>query len=125
MVIGTAPGWALTPDGGTGSLRLPVLVVGAGATEASTGLSGQDLDLDRTAPIRRTPRRATHVLLSGGLVGSLLPTVQAVGGEDLVPAKDVLRACAELTGLAALGTALLGLTGPRRRSDLVPRPRAS
>ncbi|MER7968036.1 hypothetical protein ABTX35_03315 [Streptomyces sp. NPDC096080] len=65
------------------------------------------------------------MLLSGGLVGSLLPTVRAVGGEDLVPAKDVPRACAGLTGLAALGAALLGLTGPRRRSDLVPRPRAS
>lgn len=100
---------ALTGDGGAapGGSQLPAIVLTAGAMALSVGLVGQDLDLDRGAAIRWTPRRAAHVLLGGAIVGAVLLAVQAVG-RDLATTAFVARDCAGLAGLAALGAAAAG-----------------
>ncbi|MEU9455853.1 hypothetical protein [Streptomyces sp. NPDC048277] len=109
VVISAVAVWALARDGGggPGDQRLPVLVLAAGAMAASTGLGGQDLALDRTAAIRWVPRRAAHVLLAGAVVAAVLLTVQAAGG-SMATTAFVVRDSAGLTGLGALGAALLG-----------------
>ncbi|MBQ1088915.1 hypothetical protein [Streptomyces sp. B93] len=109
LVISAVGVWALTrdPGEGAGDPRLPVLFLAAGAMAASTGLGGQDLDLDRTAAIRWVPRRAAHVLLAGSVVAAVLLTVRATGG-GMVPTAFVVRDSAGLMGLAALGAALAG-----------------
>ncbi|GAA2346117.1 hypothetical protein SVIO_004590 [Streptomyces violaceusniger] len=63
VVISTVTVWAFARggSGGPGDPRLPALALAAGAMALSTGLSGQDLALDRTAAIRWAPRRAVHV----------------------------------------------------------------
>ncbi|MEU6522925.1 hypothetical protein ABZ892_08755 [Streptomyces sp. NPDC046924] len=109
VVISTVAAWALSRNGGggPGDPRLPVLLLAAGAMAASTGLSGQDLALDRTAAIRWMPRRAAHVLLAGAVVGTALLAVRATG-EDMASTAFVVRNSAGLMGLAALGAALSG-----------------
>ncbi|GGX13960.1 hypothetical protein [Streptomyces lomondensis] len=109
VVISAVAVWALTRDEGEGpgDPRMCVLVLAAGAMAASTGLSGQDLALDRTAAIRWVPRRAAHVLFAGAVVGAVLLTVQA-GGEEMATTAFVVRDSAGLMGLAALGAALSG-----------------
>ncbi|MFD9323405.1 hypothetical protein ACFWDQ_38155 [Streptomyces sp. NPDC060053] len=109
VVISAVAVWALARDdgGGPGDPRLPVLVLATGAMAASIGLSGQDLALDRTAAIRWVPRRAAHVLLCGAVVGTVLLTVQAMGG-DMATTAFVVRDSAGLMGLVALGAALWG-----------------
>ncbi|MDR6978379.1 hypothetical protein J2X68_005105 [Streptomyces sp. 3330] len=108
-VIGAAAVGALVRDAGgaTGDPRLPVLALATGAMAASTGLSGQDLALDRTAAIRWAPRRVAHVLLCGAAVGTVLLVVQALG-RDMAGTAFVVRDSAGLMGLAALGAALSG-----------------
>ncbi|MFI1509504.1 hypothetical protein [Streptomyces sp. NPDC020597] len=109
LVIGTVTLWALAGDDGQGPAdpRLPVLILAMGAMAASTGLSGQDLPLDRTAAIRWAPRRAAHVLLAGAVVGAAFLTAQTMG-EHRAAAVFVVRDSAGLMGLAALGAALAG-----------------
>ncbi|MFI1207346.1 hypothetical protein ACH4UV_07015 [Streptomyces sp. NPDC020802] len=109
VLISAMAVWALTRDatGEPADLRLPALVLAMGAMAASIGLSGQDLALDRTAAIRWAPRRAAHVLLCGVVVGTVLLTVQTLGGDPATIA-FVVRDCAGLMGLAALGAALSG-----------------
>ncbi|GAA2281049.1 hypothetical protein GCM10010145_60840 [Streptomyces ruber] len=108
VVIGTVAVWTLAGDGGgPGDPRLPALVLAAGAMAASTGLSGQDRDLDRTAAIRWAPRRAAHVLLAGAAVAAVLPAVQTTG-KDLATVAFVVRDGAGLMGLAAVGAAVCG-----------------
>lgn len=109
VVISAVAVWALARDGSEEPVdpRLPVLVLAAGVMAASTGLSGPDHALDRTAAIRWVPRRAAHVLLAGTVVAAVLLTVQALG-ENMAPTTFVVRNSAGLTGLAALGAALAG-----------------
>ncbi|WP_413114479.1 hypothetical protein ACK1X7_00405 [Streptomyces sp. CY1] len=109
VVITTVTVWALAQDGsgGPGDLRLPALVLAMGAMAVSTGLSGQDLALDRTAAIRWAPRRAVHVLLAGSVVDVVLLAVQGAG-KDLATAAFVVRDNAGLIGLAAAGAAVCG-----------------
>lgn len=109
VVISAVAVWALARDGGEGpgDLRLPVLVLAAGAMAASIGLSGQDFALDRTGAIRWVPRRAAHVLLAGAVVGAVLLSVQTMG-EDMATTAFVVRDSAGLMGLVALGAALSG-----------------
>ncbi|MEU7473546.1 hypothetical protein AB0A94_34400 [Streptomyces sp. NPDC044984] len=109
VVISAVAVWALARDssGEPWDPRPPVLVLAAAAMAVSTGLSGQDLALDRTAAIRWAPRRAAHVLLSSGIVTTVLLTVQAVG-EDMATTAFVVRDSAGLMGLAALGATLSG-----------------
>lgn len=109
VLISAAAVWVLTRDGSAapGGAQLPAVVLTAGAMALSTGLGGQDLDLDRSAAIRWAPRRAAHVLLGGAIVGAVLLTVQAVG-RDLATTAFVARDCAGLAGLAALGAVVAG-----------------
>ncbi|AGP52127.1 hypothetical protein [Streptomyces rapamycinicus] len=109
VVMSTVTVWALARDGsgGPGDPRLPALVLAAGAMAVSTGLSGQDLALDRTAAIRWAPRRAVHVLLAGAVVAVVLLAVQATG-KDMATAAFVVRDSAGLMGLAAVGAAVCG-----------------
>lgn len=109
VVIGTVAVWASAGDGGSGDLRLPVLVLTAGVMAASVGLSGQDVALDRTAAIRWVPRRAAHVLLAGVVVAVVLLMVRTPGGDMTATTTEfVVRDGAGLMGLAALGAALAG-----------------
>ncbi|MGC4983396.1 hypothetical protein ACLQ18_22645 [Streptomyces sp. DT193] len=113
VVISAMAVWALAPDGdaGPGDPRLPTLALAAGVTAASIGLGGQDLALDRTAAIRWAPRRAVHVLLIGTVVTAvLLAVLLAVrtAGEDLATTAFVVRNCAGLTGLCAVGATVCG-----------------
>ncbi|MFI5871506.1 hypothetical protein ACIBAH_03495 [Streptomyces sp. NPDC051445] len=109
VLISAAAVWVLTRDGSAapGGAQLPAVFLTAGAMALSTGLGGQDLDLDRSAAIRWAPRRAAHVLLGGAIVGAVLLTVQAVG-RDLTTTAFVARDCAGLAGLAALGAVVAG-----------------
>ncbi|MFF2511846.1 hypothetical protein [Streptomyces sp. NPDC058086] len=109
VVISAVAVWTLARDdsGGLGDPRLPVLVLATGAMAASTGLSGQDLALDRTAAVRWVPRRAAHVLLCGAVVAAVLLTVQTMG-ESMATTAFVVRDSAGLIGLGALGAALSG-----------------
>ncbi|MFF3851356.1 hypothetical protein [Streptomyces sp. NPDC002328] len=109
VVISSVGVCALARDGaaGPGDPRLPVLVLAMGAMAASTGFSGQDLALDRTAAFRWSPRRAAHVLLAGAVVGMVLLGVQVVG-ESTAAVAFVVRDSAGLMGLAALGAAISG-----------------
>ncbi|MFF6781974.1 hypothetical protein [Streptomyces sp. NPDC012510] len=109
VVVGAVVVGVLARDGngGPGDPRPAVLVLAAGVMAASTGLSGQDLALDRTAAIRWAPRRAAHVLLLGAVVGAVLLAVQAMG-EPMATTAFVVRDSAGLMGLAALGAALSG-----------------
>ncbi|MFS8199366.1 hypothetical protein ACLVWQ_11835 [Streptomyces sp. CWNU-52B] len=109
VVLSAVAVWVLVRDGGEGPAdpRLSVLVLATGVMAASIGLGGQDLALDRTAAIRWVPRRAAHVLLAGAAVGATLLAVQLMGGPTATAA-FVVRDCAGLMGLAALGAALAG-----------------
>ncbi|WP_323184539.1 hypothetical protein [Streptomyces sp. NBC_00199] len=109
VLISAVTVWALTRDGSTApdGSHLPAVVLTAGAMALSTGLGGQDLDLDRSAAIRWAPRRAAHVLIGGAIVGTVLLTVQALG-QDLATTAFVARDCAGLAGLAALGASVAG-----------------
>ncbi|WP_320781547.1 hypothetical protein [Streptomyces sp. CRN 30] len=109
VVIGTVALWAFAGDGGAepGDPRLPALALAAGAMAASTGLGGQDPDLDRTVAIRWIPRRAAHVLLAAAVVAGVLLAVQTVG-RDLATTAFVVRDSAGLMGLAALGAVVCG-----------------
>ncbi|MEU3612286.1 hypothetical protein ABZ725_08195 [Streptomyces sp. NPDC006872] len=112
VVISAVAVWALARGGGEGpgDPRLLVLVLATGAMAASIGLGGQDLALDRTAAIRWMPRRAAHVLLAGAVVGTVLLTVQSMGGDGggMATAAFVVRDSAGLMGLVALGAAVSG-----------------
>ncbi|WP_275562348.1 hypothetical protein [Streptomyces sp. 5-6(2022)] len=109
VVISTVTAWAFARggSGGPGDPRLPALALAAGAMALSTGLSGQDLALDRTAAIRWAPRRAVHVLLAGAVVAVVLLVVRGTG-EGLATAGFVVRDSAGLMGLAAVGAAVCG-----------------
>ena len=109
VVISAMAVWALAPDGdvGPGDPRLPTLALAAGVTAASVGLGGQDFALDRTAAIRWAPRRAVHVLLIGTVVATVLLAVRTAG-EDLATTAFVVRNCAGLTGLCAVGATACG-----------------
>lgn len=52
-------------------------------------------------------RRALHVLLIGTVVGAVLPATQTMG-EDMATTAFMVRNCAGLTGLCALGATICG-----------------
>ncbi|MDT8911379.1 hypothetical protein [Amycolatopsis sp. PS_44_ISF1] len=83
------------------------LTLAAGIAVAAAGLSGQDLDLDRTAAFGWLPRRFGHLLLIGVLAAALLLVVQAPGPVQ-VETSVVLRDGAGLLGLAGLAATLFG-----------------
>ncbi len=71
------------------------------------GLSGQDIDLDRTAAIRWAPRRILHLLLIGGLgIGAVL--LPRLWEAERVPVEIIVRNAGGLLGLAGIAAVLFG-----------------
>jgi hypothetical protein len=101
--------WAVARDGeGThGDPRLSVLALTAGAPAVSIGLDGQDPAPDRTAALRRVPRRAAHVQPGGAVVGAALMAVQTVG-KGLAATAVAVRDVSGPMGLAAFGAVVGG-----------------
>lgn len=95
------------PDPVVGA-RLPPLALAVGAAVAAGSLAGADPALDRTAAIDWRPRRLAHVLAIAVVVVFAFQGIQAVGGDRLLPIAVALRDGAGLTGLAALGVAVVG-----------------
>ncbi|WP_405984997.1 hypothetical protein [Streptomyces sp. NBC_00872] len=105
--------WSLPRSGTSGDPRMVALLLTSVVAVASTGLSGQDLALDRTAAIRWAPRRAAHVLLIAALAVAVLLALSALsvlsapGGEP-VPVAYAVRNSAGPAGAAAIGAAVWG-----------------
>lgn len=78
---------------------LVAMAVGVGVSMASTGLGGQDVDLDRTGAVPWPLWRAVHIVAIGAVM------VAAFSWSGLEVA---VRAAVGLTGLAAIGVAVLG-----------------
>ncbi|MFI5608732.1 hypothetical protein [Amycolatopsis sp. NPDC051903] len=91
--------------GGDWSVLFASLSLAAAVSVAAVGLSGQDVDLDRTAAFGWLPRRLAHVLLVGVLAALVLLAVQ---GSLAVPTSVVVRDALGLTGLAGLAATLFG-----------------
>ncbi|MER7848990.1 hypothetical protein ABTZ03_34195 [Kitasatospora sp. NPDC096077] len=109
VVLMTSALWALTrPDGaGTEHQAQTVLVLSANVAACSIGLGGTDVVLERTAGLCWAPRRLAHALLIGVFAGAVVLAVRAAGA-GLAPVEVIVRDCAGLVGLAALGTVLCG-----------------
>ncbi|MDA5282229.1 hypothetical protein [Streptomyces sp. Isolate_45] len=108
VLISASVVWAFARvDDGPWDPRLSTLALAAGATAVSVGLGGQDLAMDRAAAIRWMPRRAAHVLICGVLIGGVLLAAQTLSGQPATPG-FVVRNCAGLMGLVALGAAWYG-----------------
>ncbi|WP_409185001.1 hypothetical protein F9C11_12370 [Amycolatopsis sp. VS8301801F10] len=89
------------------STFLATISLGAAVAVAGVGLSGQDIDLDRTASFRWPPRRLAHLLLIGAVADGAMLAAQ--GFVD--PPMDtgwVLRNAAGLLGLTGLAATLFG-----------------
>lgn len=105
LVVGVAMVWLLARDHWS---LLPVsLALTVAIAVTSTGLSGQDADLDRSAAFRWFPRRGAHLLLIGGLAlgAALLPRLW---GAEQVALELVVRNTVGLLGLAAISAVLFG-----------------
>jgi hypothetical protein len=86
---------------------LGLLAVAAGTAAAGTGLAGADIDLDRSAAIAWPPRRAAHVVAVGGAIIGIVAAT-ALAGDQLAPARQIVRDAVGMSGLVALGAATLG-----------------
>lgn len=86
---------------------LGLLAVAAGTAAAGTGLAGADIDLDRSAAIAWPPRRAAHVVAVGGAIIGIVAAT-ALTGDQLAPARQIVRDAVGMSGLVALGAATLG-----------------
>jgi hypothetical protein len=86
---------------------LGLLAVAAGTAAAGAGLAGADIDLDRSAAIAWPPRRAAHVIAVGGAIVGIVAAT-ALTGDQLAPARQIIRDAAGMSGLIALGAATLG-----------------
>lgn len=105
LVVSMAVLWFLARDRWS---EIPVsLALAVAVAVLATGLSGQDVDLDRTAAIRWLPRRGLHLLLIGGLgVGAVL--LPRLWEAERVPMETIVRNVAGLLGLAGLAAVLFG-----------------
>ncbi|MFD5033908.1 hypothetical protein ACFVWX_28050 [Streptomyces sp. NPDC058220] len=107
VLVCTLAAWPLAQGATPGDPRVHTLLLTTAVAAATTGLSGQDLALDRTAAIRWAPRRAAHVLLIGALAGAvLLALLTTVDGP--VPTGQVVRNSAGTAGVAALAATVWG-----------------
>ena len=89
------------------SLLPASLAITCGVAIAAIGLSGQDVDLDRTAAIRWPVRRLAHLLLIGVVTGALVLAAQQLGGSP-VDTWLVVRNSAGALGLAGLAATVAG-----------------
>jgi hypothetical protein len=86
---------------------LGLLAVAAGTAAAGAGLAGAGIDLDRGSPIAWPPRRAAHVMAAGGAIIGIVAAT-ALTGDQLAPARQIVRDAVGMSGLVALGAATLG-----------------
>jgi hypothetical protein len=107
-VGGVAVLWSLSQatDNPAAHATLALLAAVAGTAAAGPGLAGADIDLDRTAAIAWPPRRAVHVITAAVVVGSIAAT--ALTGDQMAPARRIVRDAVGMSGLTALGAATLG-----------------
>jgi hypothetical protein len=94
-------------DDPTAQATLALLAVAAGTAAAGAGLAGADVDLERTAAIAWPPRRAAHVIAVGGAIIGIV-AASALTGDQLAPARQVVRDAVGMSGLVALGAATVG-----------------
>ncbi|MFB9925101.1 hypothetical protein ACFORO_27065 [Amycolatopsis halotolerans] len=93
--------------GDSWSTVFATVTLGAAVAVAGVGLSGQDLDLDRTASFRWPPRRLTHLLVIGVVAGGVMLAAQGLA--DLpIDSSWILRDVAGLLGLTGLAATLFG-----------------
>ena len=109
--------WALglAVDHPQGRVLVALLVALAATTAIAPGLAGADHDLDRASAIAWPPRRAAHVTVAGATVLGLLAATAFVG-QQMAGTGQIARNVAGLTGLVAIGAAILGAA----RAPLVP-----
>jgi len=74
------------------------------AAVLSSGLEGQDQQLDRTAAVRWQPRRMVHLLLIGVVSATVVLTLGDAYGSPVI----VLRDAAGMVGLVGATTVILG-----------------
>ncbi|GAA3577201.1 hypothetical protein GCM10022222_72400 [Amycolatopsis ultiminotia] len=74
---------------------------------AAVGLSGQDVELDRTAAFGWLRRRFVHILTIGVVAGAVLLAVQSIG-DSSVDTALIVRDSAGLLGLAGLAATVFG-----------------
>ena len=106
----TAAVWALTAsfsDDPAAAPNLVMMAVSLAVVAFSTTLSSTDDQLDRTAALPWPPRRAAHLLGLAAAVSVLL-ALTLMTSMTFGPLSFVVRDALGLTGLAALGAALLG-----------------
>ncbi|MGW4399402.1 hypothetical protein ACWEHA_29290 [Amycolatopsis nivea] len=89
------------------TMLFATVTLGAAVAVAGVGLSGQDLDLDRTASFRWPPRRLGHLLLIGAVTGGVMLAVQGVVDHPM-ESGWILRNAAGLIGLTGLAATLFG-----------------
>ena len=89
------------------SLLPASLAITGGVAIAAIGLSGQDVDLDRTAAIRWPVRRLAHLLLIGLVTGALVLAAQQLSGTP-IDTWLVVRNSAGALGLAGLAATIAG-----------------
>ena len=89
------------------SLRMAALAISAAVAVAASGLSGQDVDLDRTAALPWPVRRLAHLVLIGAITGVTVLIVQ-LSGDAPVDTWLVVRDSAGMAGLAGLAATVAG-----------------
>lgn len=89
------------------SLLPASLAITGGIAIAAIGLSGQDVDLDRSTAIRWPVRRLAHLLLIGAVTGALVLAAQQLGGAP-VDTWQVVRNSAGMLGLAGFAATIAG-----------------
>ncbi|MGB3437517.1 MAG: hypothetical protein WBA97_02090 [Actinophytocola sp.] len=98
-------GLAAAADSGLTRVVLALFAVTVVVSVAATSLAGHDIGLERTAALGWRVRRTVHTVTIGAAAAGAVATL---GVATDVPADMVVRNAIGLTGLAALGVAVLG-----------------
>jgi hypothetical protein len=106
-VGGVAVLWSLSQATDNPAAHATLLAAVAGTAAAGPGLDGADIDLDRTAAIAWPPRRAVHVITAAAVVVGIIAAT-ALTGDQMAPARRIVRDAVGMSGLTALGAATLG-----------------
>lgn len=105
LLVGTAGVWGLSGD--VWSPILAALALTCGIAVAAIGLSGQDVDLDRTAAMPWVPRRLAHVVLIGALAGGAVLAAQSFGTPH-VEMSIITRDAFGMLGLTGIAATVAG-----------------
>lgn len=105
LVLSTAGVWGLSGD--SWSPILAALALTCGIAVAAIGLSGQDVDLDRSAAMPWLPRRLAHIVLIGAVAGAAVLAAQSFGTFQ-VDMSIIVRDVVGLLGLAGIAATVGG-----------------